>query len=135
MQFGNIAAGNSGTIALSPESGFADITGNVALDSKGSFISAAAFSVSDGLRNNKSLRRFFSGYTITLPSSDVLLVNENGKTMRVGNFTSYPSASGYGYFKDGIGQLYVGATLYVTSDQGLGKYVSSAPFPVTVNFY
>lgn len=135
MHFGNITAGTSGTISLSPESGFADITGNVALDAKGSMVSAAAFSVSDGLKNNKGMRKFFSGYTITLPTSDVLLVNENGSSMRVGDFKSYPSASGYGFFKDGIGQLYVGATLYVNSDQSLGKYISSAPFPVTVNFY
>ena len=135
MRFGNIVSGSSGSIILSPENGIASVTGNVALGTQGSIVSAASFEVSDGLSNNRGVRRYYAGYTISLPSNEVVLVNENGKTMRVGNFTSYPSASGYGNFKNGAGELSVGATLFVNADQSLGNYASTAPFPVTVNFY
>ena len=76
----------------------------------------------------------FTEYTITLPSNDVVLVNEEGKTMRVGNFTSNPASTQKGTLVNGIGQLSVGATLYFEADQGLGQYASATPFPVTVNF-
>ena len=89
--------------------------------------------MTDGVNASKTKQRFYSGYTITLPSHEVVLVNESGESMRVSNFTSY--SSGYSNFKDGVGELSIGATLYVSSRQGLGNYVSSAPFPVTVNFY
>lgn len=76
----------------------------------------------------------FTEYTISLPSNDVVLVNEEGKTMRVGNFTSNPASTQKGTLVNGIGQLSIGATLYVEADQGLGQYASATPFPVTVNF-
>jgi hypothetical protein len=135
MRFGNIVSGNAGSVALSPEGGIAAITGNVALDMKGSTFSSASFEVTDGLGNNTLTQRLFTGYSVTLPSNDITLVNETGQTMRVSNFTSNASASGTGNFVNGTGVLTVGATLYVSAEQGLGNYVSSAPFPVTVNFY
>jgi len=70
-----------------------------------------------------------------LPTTDITLVNEEGKTMRVSDFTSTPSATGFGTFTNGTGSLTVGATLYVSASQGIGKYTSTSPFPVTVNFY
>jgi hypothetical protein len=55
--------------------------------------------------------------------------------MRVSNFTSNPTATENGTLVNGLGQLSVGATLYVESaDQAIGQYTSAAPFPVTVNF-
>jgi len=63
------------------------------------------------------------------------MFNGLGKTMRVSNFTSSPSASGYGTITNGKGILTVGATLYVNAMQDVGNYVSSSPFPVTVNYY
>lgn len=135
MHFGKIVSGYSGSIVLSPENGIASTTGNVSLGTGGDYVSAASFEVSDGLGNSTGIRRFYAGYTITLPSNEVILVNESGNTMKVSNFTSYPSSSGYGNFKNGEGELSIGATLYITANQGLGNYMSSAPFPVTVNFY
>ncbi|MBV5336699.1 MAG: DUF4402 domain-containing protein, partial [Deltaproteobacteria bacterium] len=95
----------------------------------------ATFEVNDGLGTAPNTTRYFTGYSISLPTSDIILVNDEGKTMRVSNFTSTPSNSGYGTFTNGIGVLTVGATLYVNASQGIGKYVSTSPFPVTVNFY
>jgi hypothetical protein len=133
MHFGKIVSGNAGSIVLSPESGIASITGNVSLGAKASMVSSASFEISDGLSNSRGIRRFYSGYSITLPSNEVVLVNESGKTMRVSNFTFY--SSNYTDFINGTGVLSIGATLFVNADQGLGNYASSAPGPVTVNFY
>ena len=133
MHFGNIVSGNAGSVVLNSDGNISDVTGNVALETKGSFYSAALFSITDGLTNKAIVRNLFSGYSLTLPSSDVILMNSSGNTMRVSNFTSssYSSRS----TKNGEGILSIGATLYVSSNQGLGSYASSTPFPVTVNFY
>lgn len=133
MHFGNIVSGNAGSVVLSTDGNITDVTGNVALETKGSFFSAAIFSITDGLANKSVVRSLFTGYSLTLPSNDVILMNASGNTMRVSNFTS--SSIAYGSTKNGDGLLSIGATLYVSSYQGLGSYVSSAPFPVTVNFY
>lgn len=135
MRFGNIVSGDAGSIVLSPDGGRPVVTGNVALETSGGIVSSASFQVTDGLGGNLVTQRFFSGYSITLPNYDIMLVNETGKTMRVSNFTSNASASGNGIFKNGESSLSIGATLYVNAEQGLGNYVSSTPFPVTVNFY
>ncbi len=135
MYFGTIVSGNAGSVVLSPEGDRPTTTGNVTLKSAQGIISAAAFEVNDGLGNAISTQRYFTGYSISLPTSDITLVNEEGKTMRVSNFTSNPSSTGYGTFTNGIGTLTVGATLYVNASQGIGKYTSVSPFPVTVNFY
>lgn len=133
MYFGTIISGNSGTVILAPNN-ITSITGTVNISSKNSIASSAEFEVTDGLGNNPTTTRYFTNYAITLPSNDVILINDEGKTMRVGNFTSN-TIQGLGSFNNGLGTLTVGATLYVNSYQGIGKYVSINPFPVTVNFY
>lgn len=134
MNFGAIVSGNSGTVVLSPEDGNLLTTGNVTLRSVSGVVSAAVFEVNDGIGAAGSAQRNFTNYSITLPTSDITLVSEGGSTMRVSNFTSSPSGSGVGTFTNGKGVLTVGATLYVNSSQGIGKYMSTVAFPVTVNF-
>jgi hypothetical protein len=134
MYFGTIVSGNAGSVTLTPNGERPVTTGNVSLKSAQGIISAAAFEINDGL-GAEATTRFFTGYSISLPTSDITLVSDDGKTMRVSNFTSIPSSSGYGSFTNGKGVLTVGATLYVNASQGVGKYVSTSPFPVTVNFY
>ncbi|MCK9410880.1 MAG: DUF4402 domain-containing protein [Prolixibacteraceae bacterium] len=134
MHFGSIVSGTKGSITLPPDGGRPISTGSVGLQSSANTTSTATFEVSDNMGNNPSTIRMFTEYTITLPTNDVVLVNEEGKTMRVGNFTSNPASSQKGTLVNGIGQLSVGATLFVEADQGLGQYASTAPFPVTVNF-
>lgn len=133
MNFGAIVSGNAGSVVLSPDGNNLLTTGNVSLRSNQGNVTAAIFEVNDGMDgfNGKSNS---SAYSITLPTSDITLVSNEGFTMRVSNFTSSPSSSGYGTLTNGKGLLTVGATLYVNASQGIGKYVSSAPFPVTVNF-
>jgi len=135
MHFGNIVSGNGGTVELGSDGGVANVTGDVAFETKGSFFSSALFEITDGLANNFGSNRLISGFSITLPKNDVILSNSSGQTMRVSNFTSNTVTAGSGRLKNREGLLSIGATLYVTSNQGLGSYVSSAPFPVTVNFY
>jgi hypothetical protein len=134
MYFGTIASGNAGSVTLTPDGEQPVTTGNVSLKSAQGIISAATFEVNDGLGAESTIR-FFTGYSISLPTSDITLVSEDGQTMRVSNFTSIPSSTGYSTFTNGKGVLTVGATLYVNASQGIGKYVSTSPFPVTVNFY
>lgn len=135
MYFGSIVSGTAGTIQISPDGGAPITTGGVALKTKNSTFSSATFVVNDGLANNPSIRRYFKGYSITLPATDVMLVNSSGNTMKVSDFTSNTSTMGFNGFLNGTGYLSIGATLHVSAMQGLGKYVSSTPFPVTVNFY
>ncbi len=135
MNFGVIISGNEGSIILSPNGDSPTTTGGVSLNLNNGSVSSASFEVTDGMGNINGTQQFYTGYSITLPSQDITMVNELGKTMRVSNFTSSPSASGYGTIVNGKGVLNVGATLYVNSMQELGNYVSSSPFPVTVNYY
>lgn len=133
MNFGAIVSGNAGSVVLSPDGNNLLTTGNVSLRTTQGNITAATFEVKGGLdgltgENNSS------AYSITLPTSDIILVSNEGYTMRVSNFTSSPSSTGNGTLINGKGVLTVGATLYVNASQGIGKYVSAAPFPVTVNF-
>lgn len=134
MYFGNIISGSAGSIVLSPEGGRAVINGNVALESDRGAVSSASFEITDGLENNPETQRFFEGFSVTLPSDDVTLVNETGSTMLVSNFTSSHSP-GVGTLVNRTGVLTVGATLHVNAEQELGNYASITPFPVTVNFY
>ena len=134
MNFGSIVSGARGSIVLPPDGGKPITNGSVPLESASNQATTATFEVSDNMGNNPNTVRMFTEYSITLPSSDVMLVNEAGKTMRVGNFTSNPSSTQKGTFVNGISLLSIGATLYVEEDQGLGSYTSSSPFPVTVNF-
>lgn len=134
MSFGAIVTGNAGSVVLSPDLNSTTTSGNIKTEASRGNVSAAVFEVNDGMPEG-STQQFYAGYSITLPTGDVTLVSQQGATMRVGNFTSSPSASGVGAFTNGKGVLAVGATLYVNENQAIGKYASTAPFPVTVNFY
>jgi len=134
MNFGSIVSGVKGSVLLPPDGSKPVATGSLALQSASSLAATATFEVSDNMGNNPNTVRMFTEYSITLPFNDVMLVNDEGKTLRVGNFTSNPSSAQKGTLVNGVGQLSVGATLYVEADQGLGAYASTSPFPVTVNF-
>ena len=135
MYFGNIISGKAGTVQLTAEGGLPLTTGEVAIQNKGSVFASAIFEINDGLGNTPGTRKFFKGFSITLPSSDVTLSNGTGGTMRVSNFTSNTAPNGFTSSQNGTGMLSIGATLYVNAFQNLGQYVSTSPFPVTVNFY
>ena len=134
MNFGSIVSGARGSIVLPPDGSKPVANGSVTLENSANLASTATFEVSDNMGNNPNTVRMFTEFSITLPSSDVMLVNTEGKSLRVGNFTSNPSPSQKGTLVNGIGNLSVGATLYLEADQGLGAYASTSPFPVTVNF-
>jgi hypothetical protein len=135
MRFGTIMQGK-GTIILPPDGSPPTSTGNISVGNSNNLPSVATFEVTDNLGNNPNTIRMYTEYTITLPSTDVILTSTSGtSTMRVSNFTSNPTATENGTLVNGLGQLSVGATLYVESaDQAIGQYTSAAPFPVTVNF-
>jgi hypothetical protein len=135
MNFGSIISGQAGAVTLSPDGGRPTTSGNVMIETSGSVVSPATFNVSDNQGNSAKAAHYFTGFTITLPTNEIILTNESGQTMRVGNFTSIPSATTNGTFTNGEGTISVGATLYVTAQQGLGQYVSVTSFPVTVNYY
>lgn len=135
MHFGSIISGQAGTVTLPPDGGRPITSGNVTLETSNSVVSPATFEVSDNQGTSAKAMHYFTGYTITLPANDIILANESGQTMRVANFTSIPSANSFGTFTNGEGTLSVGATLYVSAQQGLGQYASITSFPVTVNYY
>lgn len=135
MNFGIIISGNGGSIVLSPNGDSPTTSGGVSLNLVNGGISSASFEVTDGTANLPGTAHVYTGYSITLPSQDITMINGQGKTMRVSNFTSSPSASGYGSITNGKSTLNVGATLYVNAMQELGQYISASPFPVTVNYY
>lgn len=134
MNFGAIVSGNSGSVVLSPDGNNLLTTGNVALRTNQGFISAASFEVNDGLNGAAPQKGSYTGYSITLPTSDITLTSQEGFTMRVSNFTSSITSEGFSSLSNGRGLLSVGATLFVSESQGIGRYMSSSPFPVTVNF-
>ena len=135
IHFGTIISGNAGSVILSPRDDRREVTGNIALNSNWGTVSAATFEINDGIGDALTTQRFAAGYTITLPTQDVTLVNESGKTMRVGNFTcSIGTYANTRDFVNGKGLINVGATLYVSAQQGTGAYIAATPFPVTVNF-
>lgn len=134
MYFGTIVSGKEGSVVLNPAEG-RSTSDNVDLDPSHGRTSAASFEVTDGAGSGNASRHEFTSFSVSLPTSDILLVNQDGKTMRVSNFTSNVSGNGDGSFTNGKGMLSVGATLFVNASQGTGKYQSSVEFPVTVNFH
>lgn len=72
-------------------------------------------------------------YTITIPTSDVIITKVSGSaTMVVNNFTcTYPTLT-HVLTSAGIGQFHVGATLTVGATQIGGTY--TGPFDVTVAY-
>jgi hypothetical protein len=135
MNFGSIISGQAGAVTLPPDGGKPITSGNVTMETSNSVVSTATFQVSDNQGNSTKAVHYFTGYTITLPTNEVILANESGQTMRVANFTSIPSASSFGTFTNGEGTVSIGATLYVNAAQGIGQYASTSSFPVTVNYY
>ncbi|MCE1197900.1 MAG: DUF4402 domain-containing protein [Marinilabiliales bacterium] len=134
MFFGSIVSGQGGAITLSPIDNNISSSGSATLSNSSSYFASALFEINAGINNITS--KAYSGYTITLPRFDIVLTNEFGRTMRVSNFTSRPSAQEIATLdNNGTGVLTVGATLYVDPNQEIGHYVSVTPFPVTVNFY
>jgi len=135
MRFGSIISGQAGAITLPPDGGQPITSGGVMMESSNNVISTATFQVSDNNKGLSGAAHYYTGFTITLPTGEVILGNESGQTMRVADFTSIPSASSFGTFSNGEGTISVGATLYVTEQQGIGQYASKTSFPVTVNYY
>lgn len=134
MNFGAVISWNAGSVILSPDGNNLLTTGNVSLRSTQGNTSAASFEVNDGLNGGNPQTGDYTGYSISLPTSDITLTSQEGFTMRVSNFTSSLSSEGYSNYSNGKGLLTVGATLFVNESQEIGKYMSSTPFPVTVNF-
>ena len=124
LVFGNIAVSTTaGTVALSA-TGARTAGGGVTLPATAGTYNAAAFTVS-----GKAL----STYSITLPSTDLVLKNGVNNTMTVNAFTC--DITGAGTIAAGGSQtIHVGATLNVGGAQAAGDYLSATPFTVTVNY-
>lgn len=76
-----------------------------------------------------------STYSITLPTDGVIfLTDDNSNTMAVNSFVSNPAATSEstGLLLAGSQNIYIGATLSVSSDQPPGSY--SGTFNVTVDY-
>jgi hypothetical protein len=123
MNFGNIAVSPTlgGTVVL-PTAGARTLTGGVTLPVVTGTVTAASFTVT-GEGN--------STYSITLPSSAILLTSPSG-TMTVGNFVSTPSNTGA--LSSGSQEIKVGATLNVGAAQAAGTYTNASGLFVTVNY-
>ena len=126
MNFGNLAINTvPGTVILSP-SGSRTKTGGVTLTTIPGTESPAGFIVSGVPQYT---------YSIVLPPEAILVntVGSGGATMLLDTFTSDPAPTGV-LNSGGIQSLNVGATVHVSANQVKGVYVSSPPFPITVNY-
>lgn len=123
MNFGNIAVSTAlGTVVLAP-AGSRSSTGGVTLPANAGTVTAAAFTV---------YATSAYTFTITLPSSALIIDDNNGNTMTVSAFTSNPTPTGT--LSGGSITLSIGATLNVGGSQSAGTYTSDTPFDVTVNY-
>lgn len=120
MDFAGIDAQSGGTVTLTPESN-RSTTGGVAL-AGASMVSAATFEVTGQ-----------AGYTfsISLPRKKYLLSSGN-ENMVLRDFTS--SQTGEKSFDAGSRTIRVGATLDVDPHQKPGRYMSTAPITITVDY-
>lgn len=119
MNFGQVySSATGGTVVLSTADNRTPT--DVTLGSA-SGVTAAVFTVTGEGTNT---------YTITLPSSDVILDDNASHTMTASSFTSDPS--GTGTLAAGTQTLRVGATLTVGANQASGTYTTDTPFTVTV---
>lgn len=122
LSFGAFVANTGGTIAVSTSGGRSK-TGSVTLLPQGGGSTAAQFTVSGPV---------MAIYTITLPAdATIALSDDNGHSMALNGFVSYPHASGT-LSSGGMQTLSVGATLSVNNAQARGSY--SGSFPVTVHY-
>jgi len=71
-------------------------------------------------------------YAITLPES-CILTDENSHAITANKFTSTPSVTGT-LDSNGIGELHVGATFNVFSEQDPGSYTNLTDVAVTINY-
>ncbi len=123
MNFGNIAVSPTlaGSVVL-PTTGSRTKNGGVTLPIVTGTVSAASFTIS-GEGN--------STYSITLPSSAIILTGPSG-TMSVETFVSSPSNTGT--LNSGSQEIKVGATLNVGAAQSAGTYTNESGLYVTVNY-
>ena len=122
LNFGNVAVGNtSGTVKLTP-AGVRSSTGGAVLTTVVGTVSAASFTTTGQVG---------STYSITLPNAPTTL-KSGGNTMTCDQWTSSPRPDGI--LTTGTQTITVGATLNVTANQATGVYISTAPFPITVNY-
>jgi len=129
LNFGNLAVTNTGGVVTLEPTAAAIRTqvGGVTFPAVAGTVTAAEFTVS-GVAE--------STYSITLPSTDLIITNttgSGGETMIVNNFTSTPTPTGQ-LSLSGDETLYVGADVIVDALQTPGVYVSAVPFDVTVNY-
>lgn len=126
MNFGNVAVHttNNGTVVLGTSNNRSS-TGGVTLPvATPGTVTSATFDVT-GAANYT--------YSITLPSSPVVLDDNNGHNMNVTTFVSNPTPTGT-LDANGEETISVGATLTVTGGQAPGTYESDQDFAVIVNY-
>ncbi|MCK9641715.1 MAG: DUF4402 domain-containing protein [Prolixibacteraceae bacterium] len=73
-----------------------------------------------------------STYAITVQNQPVVLLNENANSVTVNNFTSEMAM--IANTGEGAQRIRVSANLNVSENQPTGKYDSTAPFNVTLNY-
>lgn len=125
MHFGIVAvnATASGSVVLTP-AGVPGAVDGAWIPTLAGSATAAAFTVNG--QDNYT-------YTITLPSTDVVLDDGLLHTMTVNTFTCDPLVA-EGALTDGVQVIHVGATLNIGAGQVPGTYSSDTPFNVTVNY-
>jgi len=125
MNFGIVAvnATAAGSVVLTP-AGVPGAVDGAWIPTLGGTATAASFTVNG--QDNYT-------YTITLPSSDVILDDGLLHTMTVNTFTCDPLEA-EGELTDGVQVLHVGATLNIAAGQVPGTYTSATAFNVTVNY-
>ena len=122
LSFGRFAAGNGGSVTLSP-AGARTPGGNVVLLTSGPGTSAQ-FSVTGNVS---------AVYSITLPSDGTVFLTRSGAApMAVNQFTSSPSGAGLVLSGTGQQPVSVGATLSVGAGATAGSYAGT--FFVTVDY-
>lgn len=122
LHFGTVMrSAVAGTVTVSPVDGTRSSLGGVTLSALAPLHSRAQFTVEG--ETGKT-------YTISLPTTDVIITNATSDQMEVNAFTSDPTPTGS--IAAGTSTLYVGATLNVDANQASGAYTGT--FSVTVNY-
>jgi hypothetical protein len=122
LDFGNVATGAAGTIALS--------AAGVRTPSAGLIVTGTPVVASFALVGGAT-----QPYSFTIPTIGIA-ANGPGTAMTVSGWNSIPSSvggDGNGVLSGGTGTILVGATLNVGANQTPGTY-TTVPFDVTVNF-
>ena len=121
LEFGRILSDPllDGAVVINPETGLRTLSG-------GALALGEGHSRAEYVIRGKGQRKFI----ITLPAGEVWLSTNIG-TVKLTNFTSFPSATGR-IGPDGTATVYVGATLTVGANQSAGYY--SVSFPIFVDY-